>query len=378
MKAPRLLFIVNVDWFFVSHRLPIAEAAIREGYEVHLACASTGLKEELEARGLIVHELKLGRRDLSPTSLGGAVMRIAALLRLIRPDIVHLITIKPVLLGGIAARIAGVKNVVAAISGLGYVFISQGLSARVRRAFVSLLYRLALGSRHVVAIFQNPADAADVSKLAGLRAEQVKMIRGSGVDLEQFSPEPLPTGHTVLTFAGRLLIDKGLREFIDAAYMLKAQGVEARFLVAGDPDPDNPSSVDAAQLERWQEEGVVELIGSQEDVEDLFARSHAVVLPSYREGLPKTLAEAAACGRAVVTTDVPGCRDAVTPHKTAFLVPPMTVEPLAMAMKQLIEDRELCAAMGRAGRKLAEEAFGIDGVVDAHLSIYADMLERSL
>lgn len=378
MKAPRLLYIVNVDWFFVSHRLAIAKAAIREGYEVHIASASTGLKEELEAQGLIVHEVKLGRRDLSPTSLGRSIMRIAALLRLIRPDIVHLITIKPVLLGGIAARIAGVKNVVAAISGLGYVFISQGITARVRRALVSLLYRLALGSRYVVAIFQNPADAAAVSTLAGLRPEQVKMIRGSGVDLEQFSPQPLPTGHTVLTFAGRLLIDKGLREFIGAAYMLKAQGVEARFLVAGDLDPGNPSSVDPTQLERWQEEGVVELIGHQKDVERLFARSHVVVLPSYREGLPKTLAEAAACGRAVVTTDVPGCRDAVIPHKSAILVPPMTVEPLANAMKQLIEGRELCAAMGREGRKLAEEVFGIDRVVDAHLSIYADMLERGL
>ncbi|MEJ7775844.1 MAG: glycosyltransferase family 4 protein [Sphingomicrobium sp.] len=378
MKAPRLLLVVNVDWFFVSHRLPIAEAAIREGYEVHLACACTGLKEELEARGLIVHELRLGRRDLSLPSLGGGAMRIAALLRSIEPDIVHLITIKPVLLGGIAARLSGVKNVLAAISGLGYVFISQGISARVRRALVSFLYRLALGSRHVVAVFQNPTDAAEVCKIAGLRPEQVKIIRGSGVNLEQLSVKPLIGGDTVLTFAGRLLIDKGLREFIAAACMLKAQGVEARFLVAGDPDPDNPSSVDPAELERWREEGVVELIGYQDEIGDLFARSHAVVLPSYREGLPKTLAEAAACGRAVVTTDVPGCRDAVIPDESALLVPPMTVEPLAMAMKQLIEDRELCAAMGRAGRKLAEDAFGIDRVVDAHLSIYAEMLERGL
>lgn len=373
---PRLLFVVNVDRFFVSHRLPIAEAALTDGYDVHLACADTGLKQFLESRGIRVHELKFGRSDTSPIAAVRNITRVMLLLRALRPDVTHLVTIKPVLLGGIGARLAGAKRVVAAVSGLGYVFLAKGLLAQARRLMVGLLYRIALASKEVVVIFQNPADAQLVTALAGLVPSQIKIIRGSGVDLAWFTPEPLPDGEPVVVFAARLLIDKGVREFVEAAYVLREQGLRARFIVAGDPDLENPASLQKPELDSWCKDGVVELVGHVDDVRQLFARSHLVVLPSYREGLPKVLMEAAACGRAVITSDVPGCRDAVTPEETALLVPPRTVTPLASAMKVLIEDRERCAAMGRAGRRLAEEAFGVRGVVDAHLDIYAQLTGR--
>jgi glycosyltransferase involved in cell wall biosynthesis len=373
VPRPLLLFVVNVDWFFVSHRLQIAEAAIRAGYEVHLACSTTGSSQRLKDRGITVHHLNIRRRQSSFLKEMRTVGELISLFRKLEPDIVHLVTIKPVLLGGIAARIAGVRNVVSAISGLGYVFISQGLVARLRRLVVNQLYRAALG-RNTAVIFQNDADAALITGLAKLKPRQVRMIRGSGIDLVQLRPTPLPDGPTVLTFAARLLNDKGLREFIEAAYLLKSEGISARFWVAGDPDPENPASVTSDQLHQWKQDGVVEFIGHQKEIGALFARCHVVVLPSYREGFPKVLMEAAACGRATITADVPGCRDAVAAGVTGLLVPPMKVKPLADAMKGLIRDRELCAKMGAAGRKLAEEAFDINQVVDAHFLIYSDLI----
>lgn len=372
----RILFVVNVDWFFVSHRLPIAEAAIAAGYEVHLACALTECRTELERRGIQVHELPITRADMSISQAVSTVLMLRELLRSLRPDLVHLVTIKPVLLGGIAARLAGVRHIVAAISGLGYTFISTNLAARARRLLIGCLYRLALHSPKVLTIFQNPSDAQLISKWVGLQRSQVRIIRGSGVDLTRFVPRPLPHGEMVFTFAARLLIDKGVREFVHAGSKLKEQGTRARFIVAGDVDPGNPASVSQDEIDEWRSGAGIEFVGHAQDVPGLFAKSHVIVLPSYREGMPKVLLEAAACGRAVITTNAPGCRDAVIPGKTGLLVPVAKVEPLADAMQLMIEDPERCAAMGMAGRRWAEEAFGIEGVVDAHLTIYRKLLEH--
>lgn len=377
MAPTKLLFVVNVDWFFLSHRVAIAEAARRAGYEVHLACGLTGRREEIESQGIVVHELPISRRG---TAIGGelrSLWAMVSLMRTLRPDIVHLVTIKPVLIGGLAARLAGVKAVIAAISGMGFVFIARGLAARLRRALVAMLYRLALGRRHVTVIVQNPDDARLVARLAGIGPGQIETIRGSGVDLDQCAPKPLPDGVPVIVFAARLLADKGLREFVAAARLLKQQGVAARFIVAGSTDPGNPATVQDSEVEQWRSEGVAEFVGFRADIPRLFGEAHVVVLPSYREGLPKVLLEAAACGRAVITTDVTGCRDAVEAGRTALLVPVMAAEPLAAAMKRLIEDRAACAAMGKAGRELAQAEFSIERVVAAHLDIYARAWDRA-
>jgi glycosyltransferase involved in cell wall biosynthesis len=377
LQQRRLLLVVNADWFFLSHRLAVAVGAREAGYDVHLACGLTGRREEIEAHGIEVHELPISRRGMSIGEQLGTIRAMAALMRSLRPDIVHLVTIKPVLLGGLAARLARVRAVVAAISGMGYVFIARGAVARLRRAAIGLLYRLALGGRNVTIIVQNPDDATLVTKLAGLDPARIERIRGSGVDLGACAPAPLPEGEPVVVFAARLLGDKGLREFVAAARILKADGVGARFVVAGDPDRDNPASVLPAEIEAWRKEGVAEFVGFQADVPALFAAAHIVVLPSYREGLPKVLLEAAACARAVVTTDVPGCRDAVEAGRTALLVPVMEAEPLAAAIRRLVEDGALCARMGEEGRRLAEAEFSIERVVEAHLAIYGRALERA-
>jgi glycosyltransferase involved in cell wall biosynthesis len=220
-----------------------------------------------------------------------------------------LVTIKPVLMGGLVTRLAGVPAVVAAVPGLGFVFMARGAKAAVRRWLVGALYPVAFGHRNLTVIFQNLDDRATLTKLAHLPDSKVVMIRGSGVDLAQYGHTPLPLGVPVVLLAARLLADKGVREFVQAARLLKQQGVCARFCLAGSVDPANPASLADKELTQWANEGVIELWGQRSDMPDVLRAAHLVVLPSYREGLPKVLLEAAACGRAVVTTDVPGCRD---------------------------------------------------------------------
>lgn len=366
-----LLFVVNVDWFFISHRLPIARAAARAGHVVHIACGVTGREQDLRAEGFIVHPIRLDRGTTGIAAQLKAFADIVRVIRTIRPAIVHLVTIKPVLLGGIAARLLRVPRVVAAISGLGFVFIADGFVARLRRFAVGLLYRSALGSPRVRVIFQNGDDRRLISHIAGIDDGQVTMIRGSGVDLDIFCERPLPQAPFTAVFAARLLIDKGVREFVEAARRVRAIAPDARFMIAGDVDPHNPACVPSAEIARWRAEGAVEFLGHVADMAGLWARAHVAVLPSYREGMPLVLLEAAACGRAVVTTDVPGCREAIEPDVTGLLVPVRSGERLADALLKLIDDPARCAAFGREARKLAERAFSIRNVVDRHLALYA-------
>ena len=333
--------------------------------------------DELQRHGLVVHPLAL---DRSSAGLGNAWRTMAQLwkvFRAVRPDVVHLVTIKPVLLGGLVARLAAVPAVVVAVSGLGFIFIANGAKAVVRRCLVGGLYRVALGHRNLMVIFQNPDDRASLAKLAHLPDSKVEMIRGSGVDLTQYTYIPLPPGVPVVLLAARLLADKGVREFVQAARLLKRHGVSARFCLVGSVDPANPASLADAELRQWANEGVVELWGQRSDMPEVLRAAHLVVLPSYREGLPKVLLEAAACGRAVVTTDVPGCRDAIDPGVTGVLVPVRNAAALADGMKGLINDPVRCQAMGNAGRVLAERAFDVRQVVAAHLRIYQELIDRS-
>ena len=374
---PRLLFVVNVDWFFLSHRLPIALEASRSGYEVHLATAITDKLDILKNHNLVVHPLALDRSSMNLVSALRTFVQIWQLFRSVKPNLVHLVTIKPVVLGGLAARLARVPAVVVAISGLGFIFVAQGWLATIRRWLVGGLYRVVLGHSNLKVIFQNQDDQFQVAKLTGLPTQSMVLIRGSGVDLEQYRYMPLPDDRLpVVMLAGRLLVDKGVREFVQAAKILKNAGVMARFVLVGTSDADNPSSLSEQELMQWADEGVVELWGKRLDMYQVLVESHIVVLPSYREGLPKILIEAAACGRVVVTTDVPGCRDAILPGISGFLVPVCDDQALAEIILHLLENRPLCESMGKAGRVFAERVFDVHQVVERHLEIYDELLER--
>ena len=367
----KLLYVVNVDWFFQSHRLPIAVQAQRAGYEVHIATTVTDRREALEACGLQVHDLPLERGSANVVRELRTFVRLWRLLRTLRPELVHLVTVKPVVLGGIAARLARVPAVVSAISGLGFVFLASGLRAKLLRTAVLALYRIALGHPRQRVVFQNAGDRELLERYAGLDRARSVIVRGSGVDLAHFAQQPFPAEPPVVVlFAARLLRDKGLLEFVEAARRLKREGRPAVFRLAGSPDPDNRSSVQASEVEAWRSEGCVEPLGQQADMRRVLAESHIVVLPSYREGLPKVLAEAAAVGRPVITTDVPGCRDAIEVGATGLLVPPRDPAALADAIRRLIERPGERVAMGAAGRRLAEREFAVDGIVRQHLDLY--------
>ena len=371
-----LLFVVNDAAFFLSHRLSLALAARNAGYAVKIATMPGPAVQQIKDLGFTHYGIPMNRSGRNPAAEAVTFFAILKLLWKIKPDVLHLVTIKPVLYGGLAARLAPVKGVVCAVSGLGFVFMTNGVKAGMLRTCVKNLYRLALRRDNLKVIFQNPDDRDVLLGIKAVTPEQVEMIRGSGVDLSLYHVTPEPSDMPVVCFTARLLSDKGIHEFIEAVRLLRRKGLVARFVVAGDIDLGNPTSVSLSDLEQWQSEGVVEVLGYQEDVAALFSNVNLVVLPSYREGLPKVLVEAAAAGRAVVTTDVPGCRDAIEPGVTGVLVPVKNVELLADSIEKLIKDTPLRLAMGRAGRELAEREFGIEKIVEQHLAIYAKVEGR--
>ena len=366
----KLMFAVNNPAFFLSHRLPLALAAQRDGYEVHVATMDGDAVQAIEQHGFVHHVLPMTRSGTNPVQEVGTFWALWRLFRRERPDIVHAVTIKPVLYGGIAARLAGVPGFLAAISGLGYLFMGRDKGFDPLRWVAVQLYKLALGHRHSRVIFQNSNDRDVLLQAGVVRPAQCVLIRGSGVDLDQFRDRPEPSGPVVAFMVARLLVDKGVREFVEAARISRRQGSLVQWMLAGSPDPGNPASITQQEWEQWRQEDIVQCLGERRDVAQLYAQSHIAVLPSYREGLPKSLVEAAACGRAVVTTDVPGCRDAIEPGVTGLLVPVRDAQALARAVQELADDPVRRRAMGAQGRRLAEQAFDIQRISEAHLELY--------
>ncbi|OHY79835.1 glycosyltransferase family 4 protein [Marinobacter sp. AC-23] len=369
-----ILFVVNAPEFFLSHRLPIAVAAQAAGYEVHVASAPGDSVETIRAKGFTHHLIGFARSGQNPWVELRTLVSLVRLFQRVRPDLVHLITIKPVLYGGIAARLVSVPGVVSAVSGLGTVFLAQSTVAKLRRWFIAKLYTAAFKQRRLAVIFQNPDDRDTLILLGALQVGGTRMIRGSGVSLDDYPCVPEPEADKpMVVMAARLLRDKGVFEFIEAARLLRDRGVKAQMRLIGSADPGNLTSVTEAELDQWRKEGVVELMGFRSDIAEQYAAANIVCLPSYREGLPKSLVEAAVCGRAVVTTDVPGCRDAITSGETGLLIPVKDSVALADAIQKLIEDSCLRRRMGEAGRDLAEEAFSIEKIVAQHLKIYDEV-----
>ena len=368
-----IIFVVNAPEFFLSHRLPVALAALKAGFQVHVATSDGPEVRSIQSMGFTHHVVPFTRSGQNPLNELGTLLCLVKLFRRVKPILVHLITIKPVLYGGIAARLAGINSVVSAVSGLGTVFLANSVVARFRRGLVILLYRAAFKQKRLAVIFQNPDDRNVLLGSKALKYDQARMIRGSGVQPEEYPCLPQPSGKTVVVMAARLLRDKGVLEFVEAARLLQDRGVDVEMRLIGSPDPGNPTSVMQQELEHWKNDGLVKLLGFRKDIAVQYAEANIVCLPSYREGLPKSLVEAAACGRAVVTTDVPGCRDAIIPDITGLLVPVRDASTLADAIQKLIEDPALQCSMGRAGRALAEEAFAIEKIVEQHMEIYREL-----
>lgn len=372
----RLLFFVNVDWFFISHRLPIAMEAIDQGYEVHIATTVTDQLNFLEQKGLIVHHVDLHRSYVG-FSIFTEFWSFYNVIKTVKPDILHLVTIKPVLLGGISARLARVPAVVSAISGLGFTFNGKGFVHFIRYKFSSLLYIIALGHKNQKIIFQNNDDKLKLCKIKKSVQNKSILIKGSGVDLSLYSVLDNNLNIPTVMMASRLLSSKGVREFIKASKIVNENNHNVRFILVGKVDPLNPESIKKSELDQWESEKVVEIWGYKEEMYNVLPKANIIVLPSYYgEGLPKILIEAAACGRAVITTDHPGCRDAIKPE-TGLLVPIKDSMALANAIESLLQNPKKIVKMGEAGRKLAERDYSIRIVYEAHMKLYQDLLSEA-
>lgn len=370
-RSPKLLYFVTEDWYFCSHRLSLAVAAKEAGFDVAVVTRARDHAEKIRRSGLRLIPFELSRGGMNPFREWEVVKRLISVYRLERPDLVHHVAVKPVIYGSIAARLSGVHIVVNALAGLGWLFTSTCLKARLLKPVVKLIFRALLSPTPV--IVQNPDDAALFERI-GLSS--VHLIRGSGVDTAVFYPTRETEGEPLIVLPARLLWGKGVGEFVEAARRLKTHGVKARFALVGAPDKGNPAAVPEEHLARWREEGVVECWGSREDMPDVYAQSHVVCLPSYREGLPKALLEAASCGRPIVAADVPGCREIVRHGENGILVPGRDSDALASALRILIEDPSLRARMGTRGREIAVAEFSAEKVTQETLSVYRELLGR--
>jgi len=369
----KLVIVVNELWFFLSHRLPIAQAARDAGYEVHIASKlGTNIEIELLSQEqLQFHVIDFHRSSTKISQEVRTLKELNKLYREIQPDIVHHVTIKPVLYGTLMARWIGGIQILNAISGLGYLFIAQGWKASIRKKFLLWGYRALLNHKKVWILFQNPDDKDLFAQHRIIHPKHEFIIKGSGVDLQKFNFTPIPKGEIKVILVARMLWDKGIGEFVNAAGILQKQGVVAEFILVGSVDPGNPKSIPDKQIEQWHSDGIVNWLGEQSNIAQLLIESHIAVLPSYREGLPKSLIEAAAAGRAIVTTDVPGCREVVQEGENGFLVPVRDEKELATAIKKLIDNPDLLIAMGKKSRLIAEQEFSIDQVVNKTLSVYS-------
>ncbi len=368
-NRPKLLFVVTEDYYFVSHRLSLAVVAREAGYDVAVATRARQHVEMIQRAGVRVIPFELSRRAGNPVL---ELLKLLSLYRREHPDIVHHVALKPVFLGALAARLAGIPAQVNAVAGLGWLFISRSLTARWMSPLIRLILARLLSAPRCRVIVQNPDDA-DLLKKSGVTESHMRMIRGVGVDTSEFSPFPEPPEPICVVLASRILWDKGVGEFVEAARQLKKEGVKASFILVGNPDLDNPASVLEATLNAWQNEEVVEWWGHRDDMVAIFHAAHIVCLPSYREGLPKVLLEAAACGRPIVTTDVPGCREVVREGENGLLVPVRNAQALSEALSCLIKNPELRSQMGRRSREIVLKEFSSEKVIAQTLSLYKEL-----
>lgn len=365
----KILYLVTEDRYFYTHRLPLAKAMVEKGYQVFVVTRGDKLQSEFEQAGLIVIPYDFNRKGVNPFKEAVKLIKLIKIYKKIRPDIVHHVAIKPVIHGSIAARIIKIPKVVNAIAGLGTVFSDNTFLTRMIRPVVNSLFRLLLNAPNSTVIIQNLEDQTQLEK-QGVKKKQFVLIRGAGVDTDQFvfikEPDEIPK----IVLTSRMLWNKGIGELIEATRILRRGNLQFEVWLVGDCDPGNLSSIPELIIKSWVDEGLVKWLGLRDDIAEIWHQSHIAILPSYREGLPKSLLEAAACGKPIVTTDVPGCREVVKDGANGFLVPAKNPAALAVALKKLIENPELRKVMGGRSRQIAEKEFSSEKIIQETLMLY--------
>jgi glycosyltransferase involved in cell wall biosynthesis len=383
-RRPKLLFLVTEDWYFCSHRLPIARAARDAGFEVVVAARTRAHREQICREGFVLRPIAWRRSGDGLVGAARAINEIARLYRAELPDIIHHVALKPVLFGGLAQRLAFGRSSNSPVSidsvmGLGSGFSAGSFAARLREPSLGMALRLVVGKRRGRVVVQNPEDRAALAKL-GIDPGRIALIRGSGVDIGHFVPLAQPHTATVtIALVSRMLREKGVLDAVDAVRLLRARGLAVELLLAGPTDPDNRGSLTAKQLSSLAEQPGIEWLGPVADVRSVWRRAAIAVLPStYGEGIPKALLEAAACARPIIATDVPGCREVVRHGETGLLVAPRGVGGLADAIAMLAADPVRCSALGRAGRALMERDFAEEIIARETLALYRGALNRRM
>ena len=369
---PRLLYLVSEDWYFLSHRLPMARAARAAGYDVHVATRVDEGAGAIAAEGFTLHPLTWRRGSTDPTDFISAVREVRNVYRALAPDLVHQVAFWPSIVGSLAATGLRTRRL-SALAGMGFAFTSNSPKARTVRALVRPFLRPLLSGPRAAVLVQNPDDRAGMSAL-GIAPNRIFLVPGSGVDADRIDVLPEPPSPITKAYVGRLLDDKGLRALVAAQALLTARGENIRLLIAGETDPANPASIPDAEIEAWRRQPLVEVLGHVSDVGTVWARAHIAVLPSRREGLPKSLLEAAAYGRAIVATDVTGCREIARAEVNALLVPPDDARAIADAVQKLARDPVLRARFAAAGRALVEAEFSSERIGADIVNLYRTML----
>jgi glycosyltransferase involved in cell wall biosynthesis len=347
----KIILFANTDWYLYNFRLSLARELRTHGHEVILLSAPGPFQNLLQEGGFQWVSFPLSRQGINPFYELETLWRLTRLYRRLNPDIVHHFTIKPVLYGSMAAHVLRIPGIINSITGLGHVFIDPEPVTRLLRRLAGWLYRINLRGTEV--IFENPEDHKIFIEWGFIKPEQGHLILGTGVDLDKFRPTAKENNPPIVLFSSRMLITKGVLEYVDAIRILKKKGIMARFALAGKADPGNPASIPDEQIEAWKRSNLVEWWGWQDNMPSALARTDIFCLPSYREGVPNALLEATACGLPIVTTDTPGCRDVVTHGVNGLLVPVKNAQAIADALETLIKDPGLRHRMGNAGRKVA-------------------------
>lgn len=373
----RIVYLVTEDWYFLSHRLPAARTARDMGLQVHVVTRSNGNTEQFDREGFVLHPISVNRTGTSISDDLALIRQLSSLFRQIKPRLVHNVALKPIVYGSQAAKMASNPPVINAFAGLGFVYSSSSTKARVLRPFVSTALRHANAEPTTTALFQNKDDLARLVTSRVIRENQAFMIPGSGVDVERFNAQPTSRREqdVVVGLPARLLIEKGVLDFVQAARELRKRRPHIRMALVGQPDPVNPSSVSPRQIEEWEKLGLVEYWGWSENMAQTLRNIDIICLPSYREGLPKSLIEASSAGLPVITTDVPGCRDAIIPGVTGIRIPPKSPTDLAQAIQILADSSQLRQSMGQAGRQFAVRNFSNERVTTQLRHLYSAVLD---
>ena len=373
LSPPRLLYVVSEDWYFLSHRLPMARAAQKAGFEVHVATRVVDGAAAIAAEGFNLHPIPFARGRVAIVLALNTVFALRRIHREINPTVVHQVALQAAILGSLAA-LGRPTPLVNALTGFGFTFISGGIKARLLRPLILFLLRFLCTRKKDVALVQNPDDRAALIA-AGVAADRIAIIPGSGVDIERLQPMPEPAGVPTVAFVGRLIEDKGIRPLVAAAQLLRSRGDAVNLLIAGDIDAANPTSIGASEVATWMRQSGFRWLGHVKDIASVWAEAHIAVLPSRREGLPKALLEAAACGRPMIATDVPGCREVVLPDQTGLLVPLDDPRALADAIAKLAHSPELRNRYGAAARRLAVEKFSDDAIGRQTVRLYRALID---